>query len=97
MEIYYTFYIKTVILFFYIFILLIIFSFCLKWKNLIGLLLTLEIFILCLIIYLLNFIYNLSIFYVVVIILISEAIIGLSLLIINIRFFGNDFSNNYIW
>jgi len=41
------------------------------------------------------FLIDLRIFYLVIIILISEAVLGLSLLIINIRFFGNDYSINF--
>jgi hypothetical protein len=96
LEIYYTNYIKTVILFKLLF-LIAIFSFRIKWKNLINLLLSIETFILIFIYYTLLYFIEFRVFYLVVIIIIREAVLGLSLLIINIRFFGNDFTNNFMW
>jgi len=38
---------------------------------------------------------KLTLFYFIIIILIREAVLGISLLILNIRFFGNDYSINF--
>jgi len=40
---------------------------------------------------------KLTLFYFIIIILIREAVLGISLLILNIRFFGNDYSINFFW
>lgn len=88
------FYIKTVIITL-IFLLVRVINFCFKWKNIINMLIILEIIIILILQKIIITYLEKRFFFMFIIILIRGAIIGLSILIIIVRFYGRDKVKNF--
>nr|AXS65610.1 NADH dehydrogenase subunit 4L [Cucujoidea sp. 34 KM-2017] len=80
-----------------------LFMYCLKWKHLLIMLLSLEFLVLAGFLMLINYLLLLNTeFYMLMIYMIMcvcESVVGLSLLVLLIRSFGNDYimSLNLLW